>query len=174
MHPPLRLQVSDIVSSLASCSAISTEATSSSILDLKTFIRISRVLFQPFVWKAELLNPEVSGRQYDQRRKLQEALDKEEWYATAEDFTRVWTNVFRHRIKLDQRVRQSLLTPAAQICVEVATQPGSSLDKNVNPVFTCSGLYGEMSSHTNQPSSRSDVVARLFESVRCRCAAETT
>ena len=98
MHPPLRQQISDLVTSLLSIPSISANLTSTSITDLKAFIRISRVLFRPFTWKAELLNANIVGRQYDQRRKLQEALDQEEWYATAEDAQRIWTNVIRHRI----------------------------------------------------------------------------
>lgn len=98
MHPPLRLQVSDLVTSLLFRCTIPVALTSKSVTDLKTFIRISRILYRPFSWKAELLNPYTVGRQYDQRRKLQETLDKEEWYATNEDLKRVWTNAIGHRV----------------------------------------------------------------------------
>ena len=101
MHPPLRQQISDLVTSILSVPRISANLTSSSITDMKAFIRISRVLFRPFMWRAELLNANVVGRQYDQRRKLQEALEQEEWYATVEDVQRIWTNVIRHRIGID-------------------------------------------------------------------------
>lgn len=100
MHPPLRQQISDLVTSLQSIPNLSANLTSSSITDLKAFVRISRVLFRPFSWRAELLNADTVGRQYDQRRKLQEALDQEEWYATVEDVRKIWTNVVRHRIRV--------------------------------------------------------------------------
>ncbi|KAJ9113684.1 hypothetical protein QFC22_005993 [Naganishia vaughanmartiniae] len=158
MHPPLRLQVSDIVTCLVSCAAISSEVTSASILDLKTFIRISRVLFRPFSWKAELLNPEVSGRQYDQRRKLQEALAREEWYATAEDIARVWTNVFRHRTKLNPQSEQ---LPFALI-----GDPNAALPVPASMAALEDGLL-----HIDQQKvPPCGVVPRSFEHIISRCA----
>ncbi|KAJ9102423.1 hypothetical protein QFC21_002823 [Naganishia friedmannii] len=174
MHPPLRLQVSDIVSSLISCTGVSTEVTSSSILDFKTFIRISRILFQPFAWKAELLNPDVNGRQYDQRRKLQEALDREEWYATAEDIARVWTNVFRHRTKLDQNSEQCLFALTGGTCVKPSTHLVPSPQNNVgDPIRDSLGTLEYKSLHASRLKPVDDVVPALFERVIARCAAES-
>lgn len=176
MHPPLRLQISDIVSSFVSCTTIPNRVTSSAVLDLKTFIRISRVLFRPFAWKAELLNPGVNERQYDQRRKLQEALDREEWYATAEDITRVWMNVFRHRAKFNQQAEQRSLTLDESACAsqaaQLTTQLASLPQNNVAPPVRCSsGSLEEMFSHSSQHDLANSVLPRIFESVQSRCDA---
>ncbi|KAJ9092290.1 hypothetical protein QFC20_007418 [Naganishia adeliensis] len=78
IDPILDSEISDIVTSLLSLPTLSVNLTSATVTDLKAFVRVSRVLFRPFTWRTELLNPEISGRQYDQRKKLQEALDQEE------------------------------------------------------------------------------------------------
>ena len=73
---------------------------STSISDFKTFVRISRILFRPFTWRPDLLNLDIKGREYDQRKKLQEAMEREEWYAIEEDVRRLWRNLIRHRVEL--------------------------------------------------------------------------
>ena len=125
MHPPLRQQISDIVTSLLSLSNLSVNLTSTSITDMKAFVRVSRVLFRPFAWKAELLNPEITGRQYDQRKKLQEALDQEDWYATVEDLERVWTNALRHRIFVGSGQPSLLCFRESEYCAASTTNAKS-------------------------------------------------
>lgn len=166
MHPPLRQQISDIVTSLLSIPALSVNLTSTSITDLKAFVRTSRVLFRPFTWRAELLNTEITGRQYDQRKKLQEALDQEEWYATVEDLQRVWTNALRHRIRVNC-VRHSILqVPTNGLYADSAASKTCSPEQDaVNP-----NTAADISSCTASTAREMDeALAQIFQGMLERC-----
>ena len=108
MHPPLRFHISDLISTTIHHPELHSIFGSTSISDIKTFIRISRILFRSFSWRPELLNLDIKGREYDQRRKLQEAMEREEWYATEQDVRRLWRNLIRHRIEW-RPVRERML-----------------------------------------------------------------
>jgi hypothetical protein len=108
MHPPLRFRISDLISTTIHHPQLYSVFGSTSISDFKTFVRISRILFRSFSWRPELLDLDVKGREYDQRRKLQEAMEREEWYATEQDVKRVWRNLIRHRVEW-RPVRQRIL-----------------------------------------------------------------
>jgi hypothetical protein len=162
----LRQQISDIITSLLSIPALSVNLTSTSITDLKAFVRVSRVLFRAFNWRAELLNTETTGRQYDQRKKLQEALDQEEWYATVEDLQRVWTNALRHRVRVN-RVRHSVLqVPADGVYAESTVSKSCSTEQDaVN-----SKTAAKTSSCTASTAQGMDeALAHIFQGMLARC-----
>lgn len=163
MHPPLRQQISDIVTSLLSAPNLSANMTSNSITDLKAFVRVSRVLFRPFTWRAELLNPEISGRQYDQRRKLQEALDQEEWYATVEDVKRVWTNAIRHRVRVKDKRDSILFAVQEEACVKAIT--AGSQSPEIIPVGPVDAILRQVPG----PKEEDEALARILDGILGRC-----
>lgn len=164
MHPPLRQQISDLVTSLLSVPSISVNLTSTSITDLKAFIRISRILFRPFMWRAELLNANVVGRQYDQRRKLQEALDQEEWYATVEDVQRIWTNVIRHRIGIDHSREFRARFQRRGVHLVHKHKPESALQQHEAISRDTGATGGGMAG-----GAEDDAVAGIFNNIMRRC-----
>lgn len=118
MHPPLRFHISDLISSTLHHPRLDCILTSTSISDIKTFIRISRVLFRTFSWRQELLDLDIKGREYDQRKKLQQALEREEWFATTEDVKRVWVNLTRHRVRWRDNRDRLLFSCDGTACTE--------------------------------------------------------
>lgn len=166
MHPPLRQQISDIVTALLASPALSVNLTSTSVTDMKAFVRVSRVLFRPFTWKVELLNPEVTGRQYDQRKKLQEALDQEEWYASVEDLQRVWTNILRHRIHVASEDRRILSVSKAGVCTTSCATASSVPERDrTSPK---SREYHLMKT-ARDCRDQDDALARIFQGILARC-----
>lgn len=166
MHPPLRQQISDIVTSLLSLPTLSVNLTSTTVTDLKAFVRVSRVLFRPFTWRTELLNPEISGRQYDQRKKLQEALDQEEWYATVEDLQRVWTNALRHRIRVKCGRHSILQVPTFEVYAE-STWRKSWLPEH-DPVILNTAADISLWTASNA-RGMDEALARVFQGILARC-----
>jgi hypothetical protein len=171
MHPPLRQQISDLVTSLQSIPNLSANLTSSSITDLKAFIRISRVLFRPFSWRAELLNADTVGRQYDQRRKLQEALDQEEWYATAKDVRKIWTNVVRHRIGVRVSEPRNFRVTTRGVYIGCnAEQLQLTKNTNCDPLDAMSKATAD--SHTKiVTEAEDDMIAGILLDIMQRCTA---
>jgi hypothetical protein len=124
MHPPLRFHISDLISTTVHHPELHSVFGSTSISDIKTFIRISRILFRSFSWRPELLNLDIKGREYDQRKKLQEAMEREEWYATEQDVKRLWRNLVRHRVEWRPERERMLYTTMGSAC---SYQPTSKL-----------------------------------------------
>jgi hypothetical protein len=116
MHPPLRTRISDLTSCTIHHPHLSSIFGSTSISDLKTFIRISRILFRPFAWKPHLLDLDIMGREYDQRKKLQAAMEREEWYAVESDVRMVWGNLVRHRIGWRREGERALFSTMPASC----------------------------------------------------------
>lgn len=116
MHPPLRFKISDLISTIIHHPHLYSVFGSTSISDFKTFVRISRILFRPFAWRPDLLNLDIKGREYDQRKKLQEAMEREEWYAIEEDVRRLWRNLIRHRVELRPPRERILYTTVGSAC----------------------------------------------------------
>jgi hypothetical protein len=112
MHPTLRLHISDLTSAVLHHPRLHPNLSSQSLTDFKTFIRISRVIFRPFHVGPNVASSHLDelsqARQYDQRRKLQEALEGEEWFATPEDVARLWGNLMRHRVGIREERDQVL------------------------------------------------------------------
>ncbi len=101
MHPTLRLQISDLTSIVLHHPHLHPTITSHSISEFRTFVRISRIFFREFTvgpGVLERLDELGKGRTYDQRGKLQEAMEGEEWFATPVDVARVWGNLMEHRV----------------------------------------------------------------------------
>lgn len=100
MHPSLRGHISNLMSAVQHHPQLESCITASSVILFKTFIRISRVLFRPFAWSPSRLDPQVKGREYDQRKKLMEAMERAEWYAIDEDVREVFGNLIEFRVNL--------------------------------------------------------------------------